>query len=226
MAYQLIPYAWVLFGSALVSLSLCVLVWPRRQMAGAKPFLVLMICSVVWSISNALEMMGLDLGTKLFWANVQYICYNIIPLTWLMLTLEYTGRGRWMTPRRLIPLLVIPILTVIFAWTNEWHGLMRQNIYLDTSGSFPVVGKTHGPWVWIYAAYAYPTMIISVLIHLVAVLRSPRQYRWQTASLVIGLTLPLVLNLFYALRLSPFNHDVAPTALSIGGVFCATLRVQ
>lgn len=190
-------------------------------MAGAKPFLALAMTSVVWSISNALEMMGMDLDTKLFWANVQYICYNIIPITWLLLTLEYRGQGRWMTPRRLIPFLVIPALTVIFAWTNDWHGLMRQNIYLDTSGPFPVVGKTYGPWFWVYAAYAYPFMIVTVLVHLVAVIRSPRQYRWQTASLVIGLTLPLVVNLSYTFGLSPFNHDVAPIALSVGGVFYA-----
>jgi signal transduction histidine kinase/DNA-binding NarL/FixJ family response regulator len=181
----------------------------------------MMVTSVVWSVSNALEMMGLDLGTKLFWANVQYICYNIIPVTWMLLALEYTGKGRWLTLRRLPPFLVIPILTIIFAWTNDWHGLMRRDIFLDTSGAFPVVGKTYGPWFWIYAAYAYPLMTVSIVIHVIAVLRTPRLYRWQAAALVIGLVLPLVVNLSYTFKLSPFNHDVAPIALSIGGVLYA-----
>ena len=60
---------------------MCILAWSRRTVPAAKPFIVMMATSVVWSISNALEMMGLDLGTKLFCANVQHICYNTIPVT-------------------------------------------------------------------------------------------------------------------------------------------------
>ena len=61
----------------------------------------MMVTSVVWSVSNALEMMGLDLGTKLFWANVQNMLqYN--PSDLMLLALEYTGKGRWLDLRRLL----------------------------------------------------------------------------------------------------------------------------
>jgi len=38
------------------------------------PFVILMLVAMVWSLANALEMAGTDLPTKLFWANVQYLC--------------------------------------------------------------------------------------------------------------------------------------------------------
>lgn len=224
MRFQLIPYACVLFVSAIVSLCMCILAWSRRTVPAARPFAAMMVTSVVWSVSNALEMMGLDLGTKLFWANVQYICYNIIPVTWMLLALEYTGKGRWLTLRRLPPFLVIPILTIIFAWTNDWHGLMRRDIFLDTSGAFPVVGKTYGPWFWIYAAYAYPLMTVSIVIHVIAVLRTPRLYRWQAAALVIGLVLPLVVNLSYTLVSADMIGE--PAAKALGGRFVLDRLLQ
>ncbi|MGE5583287.1 MAG: histidine kinase N-terminal 7TM domain-containing protein [Bacillota bacterium] len=219
MKYQFIPYAWVLLASALVSLLIGLFVWRRRSVPGAPPFIILMVCSVAWSLSNALEMMGTNLPTKIFWANVQYICYNIIPVTWLVLTLQYTRRDRWLTRRRLGLLLIIPILTVIFAWTNDWHGLMRRNIFLDTSGPFPVVGKTYGPWFWVFSAYSYPLMITACVIHLKATLRMQRIYRWQTLALLTGLLLPLIANLSFTFKISPFKQDIAPTLFSIGGIF-------
>lgn len=221
MRYQWIPYAYVLFSSAIVSLFMAVLAWSRRTVPAAKPFIVLMATSVVWSVSNAFEMMGLDLGTKLFWANVQYICYNIIPVTWLVMALEYTGKRRWLTPRRLILLLAIPVVTVILVWTNPSHGLMRRNIFLDTSGAFPTVGKTYGPWFWVFAAYTYPLMIVAAVVHVRSILRMPSVYRWQTVFLLTGLILPLVVNLAYTFKLTPFKHDIAPAMFSAGGILYA-----
>ncbi|MCL6589589.1 MAG: response regulator [Firmicutes bacterium] len=221
MHYQLIPYAWILFGSALVSAFVFGFARQRRQVPGAAPFMVLMVASVIWSLSNALEMMGTVLPVKLFWANVQYICYNTIPVAWLAMTLQYTGNDGWLTRRRLAILLIIPVLTVIFAWTNDWHGLMRRDIYLDTSGPFPVVGKTYGPWFWVFSAFSYPLMIASCVIHVKAMKRMQRIYRWQTLALLTGLVLPLLANLSFTFKISPFKHDIAPTLFSISGVFYA-----
>ncbi|MGE5549420.1 MAG: histidine kinase N-terminal 7TM domain-containing protein, partial [Bacteroidota bacterium] len=221
MPYRFIPYAWVLAASALVSCLICVFAWRRRTVPGAKPFAILMATSAVWSIANALEMMGTDLPIKLFWANVQYICYNTVPVTWLVMTLQYTGQDRWLTRRRILLLLVIPVLTVVFAWTNPWHGLMRRDIHLDTSGPFPVVGKTYGPWFWVFAAFSYPLMLTACGIHIKAMLRMPRLYRWQSAVLLAGLVLPLLVNLSFTFKLSPLKYDVAPAMFSLGGVFYA-----
>lgn len=221
MEYQFIPYAWVLFASALVSLLIGLYVWRCRTAQGAVPFFILTMASLVWSVANALEFMGTNLPTKIFWANVQYISYNIIPISWIVMTLQHTGTDRWLTRRRFYLLLVIPVLTVILVWTNDWHGLMRSSVFLDTSGSFPVVGKAYGPWFWVNSAYSYPLMFISCVILFQAVLRSRHLYRRQTLALLIGMMLPFIVNLAFIFEISPLKYDVAPTFLSIGGIFCA-----
>lgn len=143
------------------------------------PYIVMMTTSAIWSLTNAFEMMGLDLSTKLFWANVQYICYSTFPPVSLWLALEYTGKTNLLTRRRALALLVIPVVTVVLAWTNHWHGLIRRDVFLDTSGSFPVIAKTYAIWFCVHAIYSYVLMGSAVAVHSMAVRTMPRLYRPQ-----------------------------------------------
>jgi hypothetical protein len=38
---------------------------------------------------------------------------------------------------------------LILAWTNEIHGLIYNNIRLDTSGPFLMLALTLGVWSWV-----------------------------------------------------------------------------
>jgi hypothetical protein len=191
MHFQYIPYVWLLLASAAASVALGVYAWRRRAVPGATPFAILMLLAVVWSLANALEMAGTDLPTKLFWANVQYLCYVTLPVAWLALSLQYTRRDEWLTRRNLALLTIEPLITLALVWTNDLHGLMRRNVHLDTAGPFPVIGKTFGPWFWVHAAYTY--LLLSLTIYLlIAALRASPLSRRQTRVLLIGTLLPVV----------------------------------
>lgn len=164
--------------------------------------------------------MGTDLPTKLFWANVQYIAYNSLVFSWLVMALQFTGRGWWLTRRRVVLFLIVPVLTVIVAWTDQWHGLLRQNVHLDTGGPFPVIGKTFGPWIWVHSAYIYPVAAVGFLIYIRAMIRV-WHYRWQVLILIFGAVLPYSVNLAHTLKLMPLKYDIAPVLFSICGIFYA-----
>jgi PAS domain S-box-containing protein len=219
MHFQYIPYIWILLVSAAIAAGFGIFAWHHRSVPGAVPFAILNLTAVVWAVANALEMAGTDLPTKIFWANVQYLCYGILPLAWLALVLQYTGRGAWLTRRRLVWLAVEPAIAVILVWTNAYHGLIRQDVYLDTAGPFPVIGKTYGPWFWINVAYAYCLFAISIYLSVNAVWRALALYRRQTLALLVGFLLPLIWNVLYNLGLSPIpRHDLAPAVLSLSGI--------
>jgi PAS domain S-box-containing protein len=219
MHFQYIPYIWLLVVSAAVATGFGAYAWRRRSVPGATPFVAICLTAVVWAVSNALEMSGTDLPTKLFWANVQYLVYAALPVAWLALALDYTGRGAWLAPRRLAVLAAEPAITVVLAWTSQFHGLIRQNVILDSSGSFPVIGKTYGPWFWIHVGYSYVLFAISIYLLLVALRRAPSLYRRQALTVLIGFCLPLIWNVLYTLGLSPVpRHDLAPAVLGLSGV--------
>ncbi len=219
MHFQYIPYIWLLLASAAVGAGLQFYAWRHRTAPGATPFAILCLAATVWAVSNALEMAGTDLPTKLFWANVQYLVYAALPLAWLALVLQYTGRGAWLTPRRLALLAVEPAIAVVLAWTSEFHGLIRQSVYLDTAGPFPVIGKTYGPWFWVHVAYSYSLFATCIYLSVAALQRAPRLYRRQTITILIGFLLPLVANVLYNLGVSPVpRHDLAPAVLGFSAI--------
>jgi len=220
MHWQYTPYIWLLLVSAAVAAALGIYAGRhRRDVPGATPFVVLTLAAMVWSLANALEMAGADLPTKLFWANVQYFSYVTLPVAWLALALEYTGRDKWLTRRRLAWLSVEPVITIVLAWTNNLHGLMLRNIYLDTNGPFSVIGKTYGPWFWVHAVYSYILLFIAAYLFVRTLVRVQPLYRRQTLVLLFGFLIPSVWNVLYNLGLSPNpRYDIAPALISACGV--------
>lgn len=222
MHFQYIPYLWLLLASTAITAMLAIYAWRRRSVLGAAPFAVLMFLVALWSFANGLEMAGADLPTKLFWANVQYLSYTTIPVAWLALALQISGRGEWLTRRTLALLAIEPTVTVALAWTDPVHGLVRRGIHLDTADPFPVIAKTFGPWFWMHAAYTYLLLAATLILLIDALRRAPPLYRRQNLTLLVGAVLPLTWNLLYNLGLSPIpRHDIAPAILSLSGLIVA-----
>jgi diguanylate cyclase (GGDEF)-like protein/PAS domain S-box-containing protein len=220
MNLDLSPYLGFLIFSAVLTASLGVYAWTQRGMPGAVPFMLLMFDASLWAIANALEMAGVTLSEKLAWANLQYLCYSTIPVLWLALALQFTGRQRWLTERLIFGLLIIPLITNILVWTDVLHGLVRYGFQLDTAGPFPVIAKSYGPWAYIHSGYSY-LLMGAALVLLASALGSPSPYyRGQALTLVMGLLIPAFWNFLYFTGLSPVKrHDLSPAIISFAGLF-------
>jgi PAS domain S-box-containing protein len=223
MHWRYTPYLWLLLTSAVIAAALGVYARRhRRDVPGASPFVILALAATVWSLANAMELAGADLFTKLVWANVQYLSYVTLPAAWLALALAYTGQDKWLTRRRVAWLSVEPIITVILVWTNDLHGLVRRSVYLDTSGPFSVIGRTHGPWFWINAVYSYVLLFAATYLLVRALVHAPSLYRGQTLVLLLGFLVPFVWNTSYNLGLnSILRYDIAPAVISASGIAIA-----
>lgn len=222
MQYQYTPYILLLLSSALVTALLAVYVWRRRAVPGAVQLVVLSLMASGWSLTNALEMSSTDLPTKIFWANFQYLFYVGTPVAWLALAVHYTHLGRRLTRNRLMLLSLVPLATVALVWTNDLHGLMRRDVFLDTDGPFSVIGKTYGPWFWINRAYSYALLILTLMVLIRALLSARGLYRGQQLTLVIGLLLPLSANFLYVFGLSPVRRfDLTPALFTLASVVVA-----
>lgn len=222
MRFQYVPYIWVLLASAAVTLSLAIYALRHKGVRGALPFGVCMFLTALWSGSYALEISGADLPTKLFWTNAQCMSYSFTPVLWLIMVFRFIERDRWVTRRNMLPLLVLPVLTVILAWTNDLHGLMWQNVHLDTQGPFPVVVKTFGPWFWLIAAYAYSLNMVSEFLLGLSLRRKSAIYREQSRALLIGLALLILQNALYIFEIHPVSrYDLTPVVAGVSGLIIA-----
>src|SRR5690554_3121195 len=129
--------------------------YKHRSVRGAKAFVVSMLIGSLWAVTNGLEMAGVDLATKLFWANIQYIAYSFAPVVWLVMVLLFTDKADRVNKKNILLMSIIPVITIILVWTDYIHGLVRSNFVLDTSGVFPVISKDYGKWFWVHFVYCY-----------------------------------------------------------------------
>ncbi len=192
--------------------------WRNRSLPGALPFAAIALIAAVWSAGDALELAAVGLQAKLFWADFQYLSIVSMPVAWLVMALDYTGRRTWLTRRNLLLLGVVPLVSLALVWTNGLHHLMRAQVWLDTSSSYAVVGRTFGTWFWVHAGYSYILVAAAVALLIGAVRSARPRYRGQPAALLVGLCVPLIWNMVYVFApamLPP--HDFTPAVFGLAG---------
>jgi len=222
MHWQYTPYILPLMMTAAISAGTAFVIWRRRQVPGALPLLLMMLAVLEWSLGNVLELASTDLSSKLFWANIEYLGIVILPVMWLALAFEYNGREKWLTYRNFALLAIMPFVTLLLVWTNKFHGLVRYNIKLDTSGPFPVVTKTYGIWFWVHTTYSYALFFLGTFVFIQALIKPPCLYRKQAIALLIGALIPFTGNILYISGLSPIpRFDITPCAFGLSGLIIA-----
>ena len=226
MHWQFTPYVFPVLASAVVSAALALNAWHRRPAPGATSFSLLMLAVAEWSLAYALELVSSDLPAALFWDNIGWLGAACAPTLWLAFVLQYTGRARWLTRRNMAILLVEPLVTLLLVWTNQFHGLIEDNIRLDTSGSFSALILTYGIWYWINIAYSYLLLFVGAILICMLIqtlMRPAHLYLGQAGALLIAVLAPWVGNALTIFGLNPFPKlDLTPFAFTVTGIAMAS----
>src|SRR5215217_2114803 len=212
-------YTVLLFTTAGVLFAFALYVQQRRGTLGAVAFMWLALLVAEWALTYALELAGSSAPVKVFWAKLQYLAIAGIPLAWLVFTLHYTDKAGWITRRKLVALLILPVLTVLLAFTNEAHGLIWSQIDLGAAGRFMPLEVEHGPWFWVHVAFSYVLMLLGSIVLVRGSLRSPTVYRRQAAALLLGAAAPWLGNALYVFRQNPLNQlDLTPVGFALSAL--------
>ena len=220
MQFQETPYILPLIVSAIIAFSVALYSLQRRATtSGGRSLAVLAFACGEWSLGYALEIAGADLPTKIFWGKSQYIGIVTIPLLWVIFTYSHLTQGSRMTRRNVTLLSIVPLITLILAFTTEFHGLIWKDIRIHTAGTFSALAFTHGFWFWLYWGYSQILLLAGTIFILQSFKRTKGLFRWQNILLLIAVLTPWVGNLIYVLRLSPIpNLDITPFAFTISAV--------
>ncbi len=204
--------------SFVVTSLLAVCAWRRRSSPGAVPFAVAMLLWSTWIAASALEMAARDLPTKLFWANLHYLGLVGGPVAWFITVCEYTGCGPPLNLRRVLLLCAVPGATVVLAFTNEAHGLIRSSVYLDTSREIWGLASVYGPGYWAALGYTYPVGLAAGLVLFTFAERVPARQKMQPFALLAGTLLAAPVNFAFSVGVSPIpNLDLTPVLFGFSG---------
>ncbi|MCK4388014.1 MAG: PAS domain S-box protein, partial [Dehalococcoidia bacterium] len=213
------PYILLPLVTLFIALVIVVRVWRYRTRPVAMIFLVMMLALAEWSLAVFLEHASPELPAKVFWIKMTYFGITTIPVTWLIFTLRYTNREKWLTRRNIAILAILPVVTLVMVWTNNIHHLMWKDIWLDTSLSLTIDVVTHNAWFWVYAIYAYSLLLLGTMCLFTTFLHSTGIYRKQVGAMLFAALVPWVANFLFIGGIEPFSVvDPTPLAFAITGV--------
>lgn len=221
MSLQFSYFSILYLVTAIISALTTHLITRQRAVPGKIPLAWLMIAVAEWSLAAALEAASVEITAKVFWSIIQYAGAVSVPVLFLIFILEYTRLDKQLTHRDLILLWLIPVITLLMAATNDWHGLVWSSLTPSPDDSTILI-YGHATWFWIFTAYTYLLIMGGVFYLIWAIIRFPKMFRRQIGILLTGSAVPIVGEVFYLTGLNPVaGLDLTPISFSITGLILA-----
>jgi len=202
-----------------IGMSAALIAWRERPEPGALPLVALLAGQSWWSATLVLELEATTLAAKDFWFDVGWIGIVLIPVAWFVFALEYTGRDRYVRPRYVGALCVIPAITILLAITGEYHSILYTDATLVERHGIVLFHRTPGPWFWVITGYTYLLGIGGSIPLLSLVTSNSLPFRGQSAALLFGVAAPWVANILHLIGVFPIpEFDPTPLAFGVSGV--------
>jgi len=218
MSYTIGAYAIAQFSTAIISLVLVVLLWNRRHIRGGGALLLMFLAISWWSISAGFEAAAIEQSLKINWSKAAYVGAYISPPLFLLFASFYTNRKFVFTPLRLLALLIIPIMIISMALSNEMHGLIWSDFAPGPPGTNSLIYQ-HGLFFWIGIAYIFTIIFISSLTLFVFSVKSQKLYKHQNRLVILASIAPIAGSILYVSGLNPFpGFDLTPSSFLITGI--------
>ena len=182
-----------LVGSALAFLFIvAIYAAQNRAVAGAKAYILQIVCVTIWSIGSLLEMLSQSEHQMLLWRNIQQIGVFLIPVACVYFAVDYAQFNKL---KKYIPLLlIISVSAIVLIFTDSRLHLMRTGYLVSYS---PLFGKalsvqqtTLGK---ILVAYNYLLALISLVILFIFSRQVSKSLRRQVMFILVATGLVFLL---------------------------------
>jgi PAS domain S-box-containing protein len=184
-------------------------VWRRRRASAGASLAVMLAAAGWWGLAYALELAGTDLAARRFWGDAKWLGIALLPPAFYAFTMQYTGRDRWVNPRAMAALAVVPGATIVLLAVPATHDLVRY--YPPEAAADPAHAIAQvGPLFWPFLVYCNLVVWGCTAMFVWRLTRLSRLYWRQSVLLIVAVLLPSVANVAHNLNLGPFRH-VEPT---------------
>ena len=227
---QFTPLVFVYLVSAVVTLGLTVYAVRRqytRETATTTTlaFVGIVLSVSVWTVARALELLFVGEAVSRVWLSVVYVGYGGATMSALVFGLAFTGQQRLLTRRNVGLALVVPVLAVGVAATNQVHGLFWTSRGFEPAaerwGSIVVHRRQFEPLFYLYLLYTVTAALAGIYCLLRAAFGSASVYRRQRLALITGSGAALTAGLLFAVGRQPLVPDwldLSPVGFAVMGL--------
>ncbi len=192
-----------------------------RQTRAVFFFSPMMFMISEWQIVSIFVCLSRGDEITMFWITARYIGLILMVPFFLAFALQYTGREKWASGKRLAAIFIIPVISIIVICTNSLHHWMIRDIQYAMDGPLLYLSTVHYGWYhWVHTAYCYLLVLIASLLILQMAARSFNLYRQQAITLMLGVIPGVAASAVDAFQLLPqFKHAVTPLGFALTGIF-------
>jgi diguanylate cyclase (GGDEF)-like protein/PAS domain S-box-containing protein len=218
MPTQQIIYIILSLVSSTFMLALGVFGLRQRDNASAKWFAFVCLGVFIWSAGCVAEVFSPSLEGKIFWSKVQYLGIVTFPVFSLVFVGFFTAYLKKFS-KPLLALFAVPLVTLLFVWTNEQHHWFWSNVYLDPAKVVSHPTYEYGWYFQIHLLYSYGLTGISFVLLLLGRFNSQRGQQRQFGLLLSTYVFPIMGSLSYLTGLTTF--DMTPMGFAVASVLFA-----
>jgi putative nucleotidyltransferase with HDIG domain len=207
----------MLFSGVLTGL-VTIIALKSRNRIGAAPLAMIMSMVTLWSFSYAGELLSTSTNWILFWEKIQYIWIVSVPPAWLYFSLSLNPWEKLKNKKILNLTFIVPVLVLLFVWTNESHHLFWTRHQLISVHGIRLMKNSFGPVFWVHFGYSYMMTIIGTGLLFYLFLVSEAISRHRFIFLLIPV-FPLLANFLLFININPFEYlDPTPLGFTISGL--------
>jgi len=215
MHYQFPGFTIAYAVSALLCLISAGMAWKRRINSGSIPFAILMLSLTIWSFASIFEAGAMTVNGKIFWSKWQYLGITTVSPLWIIFSAEYTGKSKILTTKNRWLIWIIPFVTLVMAFTNEYHHLIWTDVSV-ISDVFHLGYYSHGIVFFVHTFFSYVCLLVGTIWLVKAFLKGQKSRRFQVVFFIIAVVISWTANIFYILKMIPIpGLDITPLSFSL-----------
>ncbi|MCL4378103.1 MAG: PAS domain S-box protein, partial [Actinobacteria bacterium] len=201
-----------------IIISVIMILWllVKKYLGWYKIGIILFSGCFIWMMFYAFELLSKDLSFKVTMSKIEYLGIVTVPVTFFILSLYFTGYTHWLNFKKNFFLLIIPLITLMFVFTNGKHNLIWKDLSLIQNSKYIFLDFKYGIVFWIYAGYSYLLIFVSYVILARGIIGKIKIFKLQSISMLVAITISITANVLYVLDLLPLKYyDITPLALTL-----------
>lgn len=179
----------------------------RGKSSYAKAFGALSLTLQVYLLGYLVEINAGSLQEMYFWNQVQYSGIPFFPALWLVVSMLYTGKGKYLQGLGGVIVFTIPVITFLLRLTNDWHHLYYSQIEIQQFMGVNYMLLTKGPWYFVQTAYVLITLILCTWFYFQRYRNSSDGEHIQFRLLLLASVLPYLALLLVTVNIGGIGID-------------------
>ena len=191
----------------------------KRSEPSCKYFLFLCGLVTIWHALQIAYLASTDIyvSAEIFQMQMAVIPFSAVAL--LLYVLKFYSVEWFFRPRYILLVCLIPFVTVIMNFTNDYHHLFRTHIEVLQADPSHILVNYRGPWFWVHTFYSYVIIIAVNIISYVKLGSLPKPYRLPFYMICLGCVSSTLFSLITIFLYSDGPIDNTLSGLTFGLFF-------